>query len=121
VPDRYEEVEYWLIKSATGLTESFRVRLEIGEKVDIQASPIDGSLLGLSVKFMTGDDKNEMAGRRFFPMQNIFHFDIAKSKDPVYKEGESPAELELKRRKQLHMEAIQRKAAKLAEGLDDED
>lgn len=121
VPDRFENVEYWLLKTTTGLTETLRVRTEIGEKGELQVSPLDGSLLGLKFEFHSGDEKNELTGRRFVPVASLFFFDIAYHKDAVYKNGESPAEIELKRRQKQRETTIQERAAKLAENLDDTD
>lgn len=121
VPERLEDVEYWLVKSSAGLVESVRIRPEIGEKAELHTSPLDGSVLGIRFLFKNGDAQNEISGRRYMPMQNIFHFDIAYHKDPVYKNGESPAEVELKRRARAREQSLQQRAAKLAEGLDDPD
>jgi hypothetical protein len=121
VPDRFEDVEYWALKTTTGLTETLRIRKEIGEKGELQVSPLDGSVLGLKFEFHSGDAKNEVTGRRFVPVASLFYFDIAFHKDPVYKNGESPAEVELKRRQKLREQSIQERAAKLAENLDDTD
>lgn len=118
-PEKFEDVEYWRIVSSAGLAEAVRIRPSIGEKGELQVSPLDGSVLALKFEFK-GGEKNERTGRQFFPMNNVFHWDIAYVHEAVYKEGESPAEIELKRRAKARETRIEEKAAALAEGLDED-
>lgn len=120
VPERYEDVEYWLLKTPAGITETLRVRPEIGDKAKLQLSPLDQSVLGIHFEFR-GGEKNEVTGRRYVPMQSLFFYDQAFVKEAVYKNGESPADIELKRRAKLRETKIAIKAAKLNENLDDDD
>lgn len=120
VPERYEAVEYWLLKTPAGITETLRVRPEIGDKAKLQLSPLDQSVLGIHFEFH-GGEKNEVTGRRYVPMQSLFFYDQAFVNEAVYKNGESPADVELKRRAKLRESQLALKAERLNENLNDED
>lgn len=119
-PERYEDVELWVMTSTTGLKETVIIRPEKGESGKIQQSPLDGSFLSIKFEFH-GGEKNEKTGQQLFPFASLFNYAVAFHKLPIYKEGASPIDLELKRRENLKLMRIQERAAKLAEGLDDSD
>lgn len=120
-PERMEKVELWAIESASGKTVTVMVRPENGESGKLQQSPLDGSFIGLIFEFH-GGDKNEVTGRQFFPIgPGMFNYAIAYHTMPHYKEGNSPAAIEMKRRAKLTEDKIAAKAALLAHGLDEDE
>jgi hypothetical protein len=122
-PVGVENIEYWLFVSPQGQKEVVRIRPDIGEKGEYHRSPLDGSVLGIRFVFKTGDQQNEVSGERYVPVSTgaVFFVDCGKVKENVYREGESPAELELKRRAAARAQSIQERAAKLNESLDEDD
>lgn len=118
-PEKFENIELWVVTSF-GKSETVMIRPDIGESGKLQQSPLDGSFLGLMFEFHAGDKKNELTGRQFFSLGAGVSYKFAYHAMPVYKNGESPAEMEMKRRERVRVQLLEQKAAKLAEGLDDD-
>lgn len=119
-PERFERVELWAIESAAGKSVTVLVRPENGESAKLQQSPLDGSFIGLMFEFH-GGVKNEVTGRQFFPIgPGMFNYSFAYHDMPHFKEGTSPAELELKRREKEKADRIEARARQLAAGLDED-
>lgn len=118
-PERYEDVELWAVTSF-GKSEVITVRPEIGDSAKLQQSPLDGSFIGLMFEFHAGDGKNEITGRQFFNLGPGISYKFAYHKMPHYKNGSSPAEIEMKRRAKVKEDRIAERAALLAQGLDED-
>lgn len=119
VPERFEAVELWAVTSF-GKTEVITVRPEIGESCKMQQSPLDGSFLAMLFEFHAGDDANKKTGQQFFSLGPGVSYKLAYHQMPIYKEGNSPAEIELARRQKERALAIERRAALLAQDLDED-
>ncbi len=119
-PERYEDVELWVV-TAFGKAETIMIRPSIGESGKLQQSPLDGSFLGLLFEFHAGDEANKLTGRQFFSLGPGISYKLAYHSMPVYKHGESPAEVEMKRRDKLKADRIATLAAQRDEHLDDQD
>lgn len=113
---RKENVEDWSLVMQGGVSATYVVRVDRGEKAVISLNTIDHSPVEVVLIFR--DDKtNEITGTLHFPVANLLSYGATKRVATIYGEGESPVEQELKRRKDALEKRIREREAALNDGI----
>lgn len=92
-----ENVEFWTFVSQHGVTVSYMLRIERGERGKILLNAIDNTPVAVELTLHDDTDKNELIAQMCFPIVNCFHYSCARGKHTTYAEGQSPRDKELKR------------------------
>ena len=91
-----EAIEIWTFVSPHGVTVSYEIRPDFGEKGQVLYNAIDHSPVSIELGFKNCDEKNETLGVLSFPVANCFSYGMARGEKLLYAPGQSPEERELK-------------------------
>lgn len=116
-------VENWVFVGVNGVTSSYQLRPDLGEKAVFIKNAIDDSILQIQLLIKDGTDKNETKAVVGFVLSNIVCYISEKSTITEFAKGQSPLEKELSRIaevKRTREEAFQARQAAIDADLERE-
>lgn len=116
-------VENWVFVGVNGVTSSYQLRPDLGEKAVFIKNAIDDSILQIQLLIKDGTEKNETKAVVGFVLSNIVCYISEKSTITEFAKGQSPLEKELSRIaevKRTREEAFQARQAAIDADLERE-
>lgn len=89
---KIEVVEYWHMVGTNGVSATYMLRVERGERANILCNHIDNSPLEVQLLLRHDDEKNEVAGTLSFPIANLFSYGKENGTFASYPKGHAPVD-----------------------------